>query len=253
MTADRKIPVVFSRSGEAEKPGIARYQISFLAALCPLVKLLVMQLSHPKQMAKWPVIISFFCFLSFAQAEGISVNKAEVRQSDDGYHLVASYDINLTFVVQQALERGIPLYFVGEFSLTRPRWYWFDEEVFQSELTVKLSYNVLTRQYRISRGALFQNFVSFEDALNMLSRQSSAVIPAGLITQDSGYFSELLKKVKPETSYLAEVRLRLDTTQLPKLLQVNAMTGNDWTLDSNWYRWVIRPEEIAVRSEGKAE
>src|SRR3972149_531938 len=118
---------------------------------------------------------AFFCLLSsvlcpLAAAEGITVNKAELRLSEDGYHLIASYDINLTFVVQQALERGIPLYFVTEYSFTRPRWYWLDEEIFQGEQTSKLSYNVLTRQYRISRGALFQNFVSFEDSLNMLSR-----------------------------------------------------------------------------------
>jgi len=174
-----------------------------------------------------------------AYAEGISVNKAEARLSEDGYQLSASYDVSLTFAAQQALTRGIPLYFVGEFSLTRSRWYWLDETISQGEQTVKLSYNVLTRQYRISRGALFQNFASFEDALNILARQSSAAIPAGLLKKDG--------------SYVAAVRLRLDTTQLPKLLQVNALTGKDWDLNSDWYRWVIRPAEITVRGEGKTE
>ena len=174
-----------------------------------------------------------------AYAEGISVNKAEARLSEDGYQLSASYDVSLTFAAQQALTRGIPLYFVGEFSLTRSRWYWLDEVIFQGEQTVKLSYNVLTRQYRISRGALFQNFASFEDALNILSRQSSTAIPAGLLKKDG--------------DYVAAVRLRLDTTQLPKLLQVNALTGKDWDLNSGWYRWVIRPAEIAVHGAGKTE
>lgn len=174
-----------------------------------------------------------------AYAEGISVNKAEVRLGDDGYQLSVNYDVNLTSAAQQALTRGIPLYFVGEFSLTRSRWYWLDEKIFQGEQTVKLSYNVLTRQYRISRGALFQNFASFEDVLNILARQSSAAIHA-----------ELLKK---DGDYVAAVRLRLDTTQLPKLLQVNALTGKDWDLNSGWYRWVIRPAEIAVRGEDKTE
>lgn len=185
-----------------------------------------------------------------AQAEGISINKAELRLSDDGYHLTANYSINLTFVVQQALERGISLYFVTEFLLTQPRWYWMDDEIFVGEQTAKLSYNVLTRQYRISRGALFQNFVSFEDALNMLSRQSSPAIPAELLTQDTGYISGLFQN---ESSYIAEVRMRLDTAQLPKLLQVNAMTGKDWILDSNWYRWVIQPEEMAKLGGDKTE
>jgi hypothetical protein len=198
-------------------------------------------------------VLLMWLFTTAAHAEGISVNKAEVRLSEDGYHLAASYDIHLTFVVQQALARGIPLYFVSEFSLTRPRWYWFEEQVFVGEQTSKLSYNVLTRQYRISRGALFQNFVSFEDAVNMLSRQSSAAIHAELIKQSDGYIAGLIRKIKTETNYFAVVRLRLDTAQLPKLLQVNAMTGNDWTLDSGWYRWVIRPEDLSARSEGKVE
>ena len=178
-------------------------------------------------------------FIVTAQAEGISVNRAETRLSDDGYQLSASYDINLTFAAQQALERGVPLYFVGEFLLTRPRWYWLDEEIFQGEQTVKLSYNVLTRQYRISRGALFQNFAGLEDALNILARQSSTVIPA-----------ELVEKNK---SYIAAARLRLDVAQLPKLLQVNALTGKDWTLNSDWYRWAINAAEMAVSSEGQTE
>jgi len=178
-------------------------------------------------------------FIVTAQAEGISVNRAEARLSDDGYQLSASYDINLTFAAQQALERGVPLYFVGEFLLTRPRWYWLDEEIFQGEQTVKLSYNVLTRQYRISRGALFQNFAGLEDALNILSRQSSTVIPA--------------ESVEKNQSYIAAARLRLDVAQLPKLLQVNAMTGKDWTLNSDWYRWAINTAEMTVSSEGQTE
>ena len=178
-------------------------------------------------------------FATTAYAEGVSVNKAEVRLGENGYQLSASYDINLTFTAQQALTRGIPLYFVGEFSLTRSRWYWLDEEIFQGEQTVKLSYNVLTRQYRISRGALFQNFASFEDALNILARQSSVTIPA-----------ELMKK---NGNYTAAVRFRLNIAQLPLPLQVNALTGKDWALNSDWYRWVIRPAEITERGEGKAE
>jgi hypothetical protein len=184
-------------------------------------------------------VLLFWLFIATAHAEGILVNKADARLGEDGYQLSASYNISLTAAAQQALSRGIPLYFVGEFSLTRTRWYWLDEEIFQGEQTIKLSYNVLTRQYRISRGALFQNFASYEDALNILSRQSSTTIPADLM--------------KKEGNYIAAARLRLDTTQLPKLLQVNALAGKDWNLSSDWYRWVIRPTEINARGEGKTE
>jgi len=38
---------------------------------------------------------------------------------------------------------------------------------------------------------------------------------------------------------------------LPRLLQVNALTGKDWTLDSDWYRWVVRP--VAPTGENRTE
>jgi len=176
---------------------------------------------------------------STAFADGISVNKAEIRPNEEGYQLFATYDISLTFAAQQALTRGISLYFVGEFVLTRPRWYWLDEKIFQGEQTVKFSYNVLTRQYRLSRGALFQNFATFEDALNILSRQSSATIPADVVT--------------PDKNYIVATRLRLDVAQLPLPLQVNALTGKDWAMSSDWHRWMIRPEEITLLGDSKPE
>jgi hypothetical protein len=196
-------------------------------------------------------------FTATVYAEGISVNKVEIRSSEKGYQLSASYDINLNFVVKQALSRGIPIYFVSEFSLTHARWgwldsaqkallglfsgewtttrwSWLDKEIYSGEQTVKLSYSTLTGRYRISRGALFQNFASLEDALNILERQSSAVISAELMNMDG--------------NYMAAARLRLDIALLPKPLQVNALTDNNWTLDSDWYRWVISPSEINVRN-----
>ncbi|MDO8463634.1 MAG: DUF4390 domain-containing protein [Gallionella sp.] len=217
MIEDRKTPAIFQCHDHVARLGTGFYKCVILAVFC--------------------LLSSVFCPL--AAAEGISINKAEARLSEDGYQLSASYDINLTSVAQEALSRGIPLYFVGEFSLTRSRWYWLDEEIFQAEQTIKLSYNMLTRQYRISRGALFQNFASFEDALNILARQSSTTFPA-----------ELMKK---DGSYIAAARLRLDIAQLPKLLQVNALAGKDWALNSNWYRWVVQPAGTSAGSEGKAE
>ncbi len=201
-----------------------------------------------------------------AQAEGISINNAEIRLGDDGYQLSANYSINLNFVVKQALSRGIPIYFVGEYTLTRARWgwldtaqqalvrhlphfivgdapltrwSWLDDEVFKGDQTVKISYSVLTGRYRISRGALFQNFASLDDALNILARQNSADIPVKLLKKDE--------------KYIAAARLSLDISQLPKPLQVNALTDSDWTLDSGWYRWAVNAAEIPAQSGVKAE
>jgi hypothetical protein len=208
MTEDRKTSVMPSCLDNMAWTGFVRCKRSILAILC--------------------LLSSVLCPLSSVFAEGIVMHKAEARFSDGSYQLSADFDISFNFVVEQALTRGVSLYFINEFTLTRPRWYWMDEVVAQSEQTIKLSYNSLTRQYRITRGSLFQNFASMDEALNSIKRQSAPIQ------------AELFKK--KDTSYIASVRMHLDVTQLPKPLQVNALAGDDWNLDSDWYRWIVRPD-----------
>lgn len=184
-------------------------------------------------------IISFLLLclsLSFAHAADIELQKAEGRSNDNGYQLAAEFSINLGFPVEQALMRGVTLHFLTEFTLTRSRWYWRDEVLNQSEHSTKLSYNALTRQYRIARGALFQNFTNLDDALRIVARQSSDAIRAAALAPDNSY----LNRIK-ESNYIASVRMRLDISQLPKPLQVNALTSEDWNLDSDVYRWIVNP------------
>lgn len=184
--------------------------------------------------------------IASAHAEKIEVRKAEIRQTDEGYQLAADFNISLSFYVEQALIRGITLTFVSEFKLTRSRWYWLNEVIAVSEQNTKLSYSALTRQYRISRGSLFQNFDSLEEALIVLGHQASAAITSSQINPRSGYIVSLLKR---NPDYSAYTRMSLDISQLPKPLQVNALAGDDWSLDSGGYYWTISPETIdAARS-----
>ena len=187
-------------------------------------------------------------FLPSAYAGGIAVQKAEARFADNSYQLSADFVISFNSLIDQALTRGIPLYFISEFTLTRPRWYWLDEVVTQSEQTIKLSYNTLTRQYRITRGSLFQNFSSLDDALRIIGHQSAPPIDAALLRQDEGYIAMLLPK--KDGDYIAAARMRLDVTQLPKPLQVNALATEDWSLDSDWFRWIVRPAAAISAADG---
>lgn len=188
---------------------------------------------------KFSLLGLFLLALCSAQlhAEGITLQKAEVRVSEDSYQLAADYRLNLSFAVEQALSRGVPIYLVSEFTVTRSRWYWFDEQLAKSEQVLKLSYNLLARQYRVTRGTLYQNFPSLEEALQSIRRQSSSAIAYSTLGKDG--------------SYLASARFHLDINQLPKPLQVNALTSKDWELDSDSYRWVLRPEEILARRSGE--
>ena len=190
------------------------------------------------------IIIAALAIIFFnpAVADGIAVRKAEIRMTEDGFQLAASFDIRLTLLLEQALTHGITLNFVSEFNLTRSRWYWFNETASKTEETTKLSYSALTRQYRIKRGNLFQNFASLDDALRALGNQSSNLIPVELFNKNNGYIASLLSN---NSNYTAYARMRLDVSQLPKPLQVNALTSDEWKLDSEGYSWMLVPAEIA--------
>ena len=161
-----------------------------------------------------------------AQGEGIGVRKAALTASDEGYLLEAEFDIRLTPALDDALHKGVPLYFTLEFELIRARWYWTNEKVASLQQQQRLAYNTLTRQYRVGVGALYQNFSSLKEALDYMSRvRRQQDIDPGALRKD--------------TAYAAVLRLRLDTTQLPKLFQLH--TGRDWNINSDWHRWTVHP------------
>ena len=163
-----------------------------------------------------------------ALAEGIGVRSAEVQLVDDGWQLDAQFDMQFNARLEEAVNRGVPLYFIVEFEISRPRWYWFDEKPIQVSQVYKISYTPLLRQYRLSVGNIYQNFTRFEEVTRVLSRLR------GWHIADKGAF-------KKDQVYQAALRMRLDTAQLPKPFQLNAIASRDWTLESDWHRWSITP------------
>lgn len=179
----------------------------------------------------WPGILLALClavFASGARAEAIAVKSAQVEAADEGYVLNAEFTVTLNATVEEALDKGIPLYFLLEFELDRPRRFWFDEKIVRLERSVKLSYNALTRQYRLASGALYQNFDSLNAALGVLERVYNLPV-AGKDVLEKG------------VEYRAAMRLRLDVSQLPKPFQITSLASREWTLTSDWYRFKVTP------------
>lgn len=163
-----------------------------------------------------------------ARAEGISLNSATLQLVDEGYELSADFDVRFTPSALEALNKGVPLYFVIEFEINRSRWYWLDQTVVRMELPYKLSYNALTRQYRLSVGPLFQNFDSLQEAMQVISRINRRPVAR----------KDALEKGE---EYTAALRMHLDTSQLPKPFQLDAITSREWNLSSDWQRWKVIP------------
>ncbi len=181
----------------------------------------------------------FLCTTSVS-AEGIEINKVEARLTDEGYLLSADFKINLPQPVEEALKRGVTLYFVSELSVERSRWYWLDTEIESYQQTTKLSFNTLTQQYRIFRGGLFQSFFELKDALRVVGHQTAPPVAASLLDNTTGgYFSRLTKKGSQIGAFAS---MRLDLSQLPKPLQVNALTNDQWNVESKRYHWDISPD-----------
>lgn len=162
-------------------------------------------------------------------AQGIHILSAELEGVNGAYNLSATFEINLTPTLEEALNKGVALHFSVEFELIRPRWYTlylWNGLVASFDLEYRLTYNALTRQYRLSSGGLHQSFDTLDEALAVLGR----IRQQDVFEQDD---------LSPEKVYEAQIRMRLDTAQLPKPFQINALGSRDWTLGSGWYRWTL--------------
>lgn len=169
-------------------------------------------------------------WFGLAAAGTVEVLTAKLEAVEEGYELNADFRVSFPAVLVEAINKGVTLHFVAEFELKRPRWYWFDKTVARRRESYRLSYHALTRQYRLTVGALHQNFTSLDDAARRLARlRRWVLIERGQLTAGE--------------EYGAAVRLQLDTSQLPKPFQLTALANDDWELDSGWYRWTLTAGE----------
>ena len=167
-------------------------------------------------------------------ADEIEVRDVALRSVDEGLALDADFAFELTPRLAEVLANGVPLYFRVEFELTRRRWYWFDETAASRQMHLRLSYHALSRQYRLSTGPLQQSFPSLEEALNVLKRvRNWRVVDRSLDLSN--------------VEYDAAVRMRLDTTLLPKPFQLSALTSRELHLESAWKRFIVRAPRLAER------
>ncbi len=183
----------------------------------------------PLWLTLWLVLGALVAAPSSARAdERIGVMAAALEPARDASNtaadallLNATFEFEMPQALEEAVQKGIALYFNIEFELFRKRWYWLDRKIAASTLTYRLSYSPLTRQYRLARGGLSQSFESLDEALALLKSVRNWKV---------GDKSML----NPRDEYDAQVRMRLDVNQLPKPFQVNAITSREWTLASDW-------------------
>lgn len=167
------------------------------------------------------------------QAASIEPTKANLFATDEGYALSANFAIDLGPHIEETITRSVPLYFVLELDVTRPRRYWVEEHVLGYTLTYRVSYNALTRQYRLSTGALHRSFDNLSDALQAMSRITALPIA------DKALFTA-------GETYQVGLRLSLDNSRLPKPFQLDIVGSRDWLVSAKVLRW-----KMAVGGDAK--
>ena len=116
----------------------------------------------------------------WAVAGAAELSSLRTERQDDGIYLSATVSFELPPVVEDALLKGIPLIFVAEAEIYRERWYWTDKRVAQASRVMRLSFQPLTRRWRLSLGgsegpgpgqrvSLTQQFDSLADAKRKLA------------------------------------------------------------------------------------
>lgn len=150
-----------------------------------------------------------------ARAADPQLASFEVVSNEEGVLLTYAVNGELSRSVDDALGKAVPLYFVAEAEMFRDRWYWRDARVATAVRVWRIVYQPLTSTYRVTFGGLSQNYNSREEAFAAISRTSRwKIAEPGQVADGSRHYVEF--------SY------RLDTTLLPRPMQIGIGGQADW-------------------------
>lgn len=191
---------------------MALFRLSLSSCRCAAAGLLRAWCSVVAGLLLWGLLSS-----QPVRAQGIELPALSVSRSEGGLNL--DFEIRLApgRTVEDALRRGVPVYFTAEAKVFRPRWYWRDERVASATRTWRVSYQPLTSSWRVSLGAFSQSFQSLDGALGAVSRASNWRIAEA-------------DQVDAADKYYVEFSYRLDNNLLPRPLQLDLTVQSDWRL-----------------------
>ena len=173
-------------------------------------------------------LMALSVFSTTAHAEGIKIKSFELERVDSDWLLNASFQIELSPGLENAVQKGVVLYFQTDFELTRARWYWFDEKPVVALRQTRLSYQPLTQQYRIASDGFTFSAKTISEAL-----QAVGSIGGWRVIDN--------EQLDPNKAYTASLHMALDLSKLPKPFQVNALNNRDWNISSDWLRIPFSP------------
>ena len=153
-----------------------------------------------------------------ARASAAEMTVFELSRDEDGVYLGYAVEFELGRSVDDALVKSVPLFFVAESEIFRDRWYWRDRRVAHAVRTWRIVYQPLTSTYRVTTiGGLSQTYATRAEAIASISRASRwKVAEPGQLEEGGRHY--------------VEFQFRLDTSQLPRPMQIGIGGEPDWQL-----------------------
>jgi hypothetical protein len=167
-----------------------------------------------------------------AHAQAPLVQQLGLQRTPEALFMSARMELQPAAVVEDALYKAVPLYFVWHADVYRHRWYWTDKRVASATRTLRLAYQPLTRRWRVSLSnetaatsggaglqyALHQNFDSLNEALAGVGRVARWKLADAV-------------RLEPGTGHEVEFSFRLDLSLLPRPFQIGMANQPEWTVE----------------------
>jgi len=159
---------------------------------------------------------------------GIAVKSAEMTLQGDSYVLSAQFDYRLSMRAKEALENGIPLYWIVEVKVQQYREILWNKTLIDRFIRYKIQYHALLNMYRVRNEQTGEvaNFSTLSAALDSMSTvRDFALLDKSGLAKDN--------------QYIAAVQVKLDRDSLPLPLRPTAYVNPQWYLSSTWYIWSL--------------
>ena len=166
----------------------------------------------------WACLCVALCWLPTAHAVEPELTSFDLVHNDEGVLLSYAVNVELSRSVDEALSKAVPLFFVAEAEVFRNRFYWRDQRIGYAVRRWRIVFQPLTSTYRVTfDGGLSQNYPSKDEAFAGIGRSTRwKIAEAGQVEDGSRHY--------------VEFSFRLDTSQLPRPLQIGIGGQADWAM-----------------------
>ena len=156
-------------------------------------------------------------------ASEVNLSNFKIENNADGQELFFEQDISINNNLFQAIQKGIPLKFDINIKVTNFKKFWFNEIIFDDKFSFEIKYRNLLKKYQLKN--IEGKYKYFSDIEKLKENINLIKINLGHLVSSE--------------NTLIEVRVILDSNQLPKPLQINRR-NDTWDVSSGTYAMKVK-------------